>query len=150
MSAPTAQHERRAQFIDDLASLIGCTMEARLDDAYRPDVVRIDPRRGRLLIGEAKHWEAPGSIATGRRLNRYGALAAHWSKIGFGVLFLVCHDRHWESERWLQVLASVVGSHGTMRPIAAGSASFDAETTIAWLECVPRKRAVPMTPRPPA
>lgn len=134
MPAPTLQHERRREFLRTIATLAGYTVDCSLDDECRPDVVRVDMLRARILIGEAKDTETPSCPATRQRLLRYAKAAASWTEIGFAVKFAICHGRQLESECWLALLRDVVQGDGTLLPRSAGSALFDEATTLTWVE----------------
>jgi len=84
---PTVLHERRRGWLDAIAILEGFTLGLPvLPDGSIPDVLRVDPRRRWLFIGEAKDTESPRSAYTGARLHRY----ATWLAANGGV-FAVCH-----------------------------------------------------------
>ena len=134
MSAPSLDHERRLSFIESIADLVGCTAPTPLGGQCQPDVVRIDVHRSRLLVGDAKHSETPSCGATRRRLERYVRMASAWGRVGFIVLFAICHDRRWEAERWLELLLDIVNNEASLQPMLAGSACFDQEMTVTWLE----------------
>ncbi len=133
MSAPSDKHERRRAFIMSIADLVGCVTDWSLDERSRPDVVRMDLPKGRLLIGEAKHTEDPSCQATRARLVRYASLADAWSARGFNVLFVVCHDRLWTSEEWAKLLVGITAYEPNLSPCFAGGATFDEHTAMTWL-----------------
>lgn len=136
MVAPSFDHERRLLFVESMADLLGCTTPTLLGGQCRPDVVRMDIHRGRLLVGDAKDTETPSRAATRRRFQRYAQAASAWGHVGFVVLFAICHDRRWEAERWVELLRDVVRQEPRLQPKVAGSACFDQDTTVTWLEAV--------------
>lgn len=130
-----AKHERRVEFLDTLAVLLGCegTLGGTLPDGRRPDVLRIDPRRRVLFIGDAKHSETPGNRETQARLLRYLRwLLSHVENGGLGV-FAVCFGKDPDIGRWtdtLTVLSSEVGLEQTRR----GTEWFEPGLTVVWAE----------------
>lgn len=134
MSAPSLDHERRLWFLETMADLLGCTTPTPLDDECRPDVVRVDLRRARLLVGDAKHSETPSCAATRKRLLRYVNRSSSWCRAGFVAVIAVCHDRQWEAQGWLDLLRDIVDGNISLQPVLCGSASFDSQTTVTWLE----------------
>src|SRR5688572_22846386 len=116
MGAPNFDHERRLSFIEALADLLGCTTTVVLDEDCRPDVVRVDMRRVRLLVGDAKDTETPSCDATRQRFERYAQHASPWAEAGFAVVFAICHDRRWEAVRWSEFLRARVSGVGSLQP----------------------------------
>lgn len=127
-------HERRVRSLDALATLIGCreTLGPCLPDGLRPDVLRIDSRRGALFIGDAKDTESPGNRATQARLQTYLRwLAAHAASGRGSGIFAIGFGRGADAPGWVET-ATLLGREARLRYVAQGVDRFDADLLVAW------------------
>lgn len=109
---PTVLHEHRRHWLDAIAILEGFTLGLPvLPDGSIPDVLRVDPRRRWLFVGEAKDTESPGSADTGARLHRY----ATWLAPNGGV-FAICHGGDIAAWR-VAALRAVEKAEGTVSSV---------------------------------
>jgi len=130
-AGPQATHERKVEFLDALAILMGCeeTMGGALPDGRRPDVLRLDSRRRILFFGDAKHSESPGDTETQARLMGYVRwLSAHIGSGGTGV-FAVCFAK--DADAWVATLAMLWHEAGLV-PSKRGVERFEPGLTVAW------------------
>jgi hypothetical protein len=118
-----------------LASLSGFTTDIRLSSELTPDVVRVNGRAGRLLIGDAKATEDPSSRMTLRRLEGYALAGMRWQRFGLGVVLVVCHGRVSDSGRWLDALIGVAARIGA-RVCESGSFQIAVSEVVAWVELI--------------
>lgn len=128
-----AAHERKVEFLDTLAVLMGCEekMGGTLPDGRRPDVLRLDSRRWILFIGDAKHSESPGDRETQARLLRYVRwLSAHLTNGGSGV-FAVCFGKDADADAWVATLA-MLGHEAGIEPSKRGVERFEPGLTVVW------------------
>lgn len=108
-------HEDRANFLDNLAVLAGCTEKIghELPDGLRPDVMRIDRSRNTVFIGEAKNTESPGCNATKSRLRHYIRWLAVQTKRRRGMaLFGICHARLTDGLGWINTILHLARQEG--------------------------------------
>ena len=112
MSAPSAIHERRVEYIDAIAVLAGYTVRVVLGAGLDPDVARFDPRRRRLLVADAKATEKPGCRDTRMRLHAYATAAREWERVGIDVRLLLCHG----TGDWAPLLEAVSSRAGFVAP----------------------------------
>ena len=130
----STEHDRKAKFLDTLATLIGCreTVGGWLPDGRRPDVLRLDSKRSVLFIGEAKDTESPGFRATQARLQRYLSwLSAHVARVkGMGI-FAVCFRRESDSRNWVETVL-YLGHEVDLYYTDYGLERFGSGFLIAW------------------
>jgi hypothetical protein len=103
----TSPHNQRVEFLDALAALMGCKVKLGgvLPDGRRPDVLRMDVRRGVLFIGDAKDTESPGCRATQVRLLRYlDWLRAHVARTERRGVFALCFGKEADADRWVETV----------------------------------------------
>ena len=131
-----ATHNRRVQFLDTLAILLGCmeTLGGEFPDGRRPDVLRLDSRRGILFVGEAKHSELPTCHATQERLLEYFRwLAVHVAKEGRVGVLAICFGRSADTCGWVETVF-LLGREVALEHVDHGVKQFDAKsdhTTLA-------------------
>ena len=111
LGAPSELHELRVRYLETLATLVGHTSEIQLYRGNRPDVVRADPRRLGLFIGDAKASESPGCRETRRRLAEYISSADVWLRAGYTANLAICHGAE-RNESWAALLNSLADWSG--------------------------------------
>jgi hypothetical protein len=137
----TPSHRARAQFLRDLAVLIGCSaaLEVQLPDGCQPDVFATNPRRDLLFLGEAKHSESPSNRAACYRLARYVGWAGAFARRAAGrAMVAVCHGS--ASDPWGAVLHEIA-EDGGLPGAAVYRTPFSAELTLVWLVVGSRRPA---------
>lgn len=101
MTAPSIAHESRVDKLRTIAGLAGYTVShPGLADGSRPDLAACDPNATRWMIGDAKHTEDPGCVATAVRLNRYLAWVKAAEAQDIDAVFMLCCPRAL-TPRWL-------------------------------------------------
>lgn len=156
MSAPGQDHEARAALLDACALLTGHTARTRLSLRDVPDVVRTDPARARLFVGDAKDTETPGCAATARRLGSYARSAAAWSSAGWSVRLALCHGHAHHALGWSALLSGAARRAGLV-PQAGGTIALGDGSQLTWVDLGPLSTTRPQfpaacstTPRGPA
>ena len=134
-------HEYRARFLEALATLVGCqeSFGGELPDGRRPDVMRIDSAHNVLFLGEAKHSESPGNVATRARLQKYLLwLSTHvLRREGVGI-FAVCFGREEDAKYWSETI-SLLESEVGMEPDSRGAERFQPGLILVWSVFLPQK-----------
>jgi len=108
-------HEMKVGLLDTISMLIGCreSIANRLPDGKRPDVMRIDRRRGILFLGDGKNTETPGNLDTQVRLMEYIRwLSAHLGfpkRIG---IFTICFGRGSDAVGWVETISMLTNEAG--------------------------------------
>jgi hypothetical protein len=128
-------HKLRTQFLDDLASLMGCkeVFFRHFPDGTRPDVLKADSRSHTLFVGDAKHTETPGCKATQARLQVY----LRWLSIfinshgGTGV-FAICFGKTADTEGWIKTITMLANEAGLMFS-SGGNQQFDKGLLLVWI-----------------
>lgn len=126
-------HERRVEFLDTLAILVGCegTLGGELPDGRRPDVIRYTPERRVLFIGDAKHWESPGNRETQARLLSYVRwMSAHVQSGGVGV-FAMCFGRQSDTAAWVETM-EMLSYEERLYCEAKGVEEFEPRLYVVW------------------
>ncbi len=140
LGAQLESHEYRAHFLEAMATLIGCqeSFGDELPDGRRPDVMRMDSAHNVLFLGEAKHSESPGNVATRARLQRYFLwLSIHVSRREGVGIFAVCFGREEDAKRWsetISLLESEVGIESDHR----GAKRFQPGLILVWSVFLPQ------------
>jgi len=135
MRRPITPHERRRRFLTALAELLGCKERIghSLPDGTRPDVIRLDSRRGVLFLGDAKDSESPGTTETMCRLGNYARwLAANAARRGGTSILAVCFRDRAHAAGWRSTLCSLLADIG-VSGIRCGSQSFGPGYVVAWI-----------------
>jgi hypothetical protein len=136
MSAPSPEHEERVRVLEAVAMLAGFTGAIAFNPPLEPDVFRVDFKRHRVFVGDAKATETAGSHATKARLMRYARATLSWCAGGADAVLAVAHSQPHHSHEWLDALEEVVARAG-LWPSAAGTSLLDQGCVLAWVE-VPR------------
>lgn len=140
LGAQLESHEYRARFLEAMATLVGCqeSFGGELPDGRRPDVMRMDSTHNVLFLGEAKHSESPGNVATRARLQRYFVwLSTHvLRREGVGI-FAICFGREEEAKRWSETL-SLLESEVGMESDSHGAERFQPGLILVWSIFLPQ------------
>lgn len=129
-----AKHNARADFLDGLAVLMGCTdsLSSGFPDGKRPDVLRSNLSRKMLFIGEAKHSESPSCGATQARLSEYLRwMAAHVSERTRVGVFAVCFGKRAHTDGWIETVSRLSREVGLSFE-NYGIELFEPETIVVW------------------
>jgi hypothetical protein len=129
-----AQHDLRAQFLDELAVLTGCreALSGGFPDGKRPDVLRANLSRGILFIGEAKHSESPGCSATQARLFEYLRwMSIHVSERSRTGIFAICFGRKEHTQGWIETISNL-GLEARLTFEESGVETFGPEIIVVW------------------
>lgn len=135
----SAEHEERCEILEALGVLAGFTaaLPMPLYDGSIPDVLRVDFRRGRAWIGDAKASESPGNRETTRRLARYAEWAVASGMPGWSTTLALCHPVS-SAGMWLRVLRQVVRDGGGVAA-AEGSMVLDRSSVVTWITLRPTR-----------
>ena len=128
-----SRHDERAEVLRTVAVLAGYTTPTQLGELLIPDVVLLDLRRRRLLVGDAKDTETPGNQQTGDRLARYAAAARSWAAAGFAVRLAVCHGLPARPASWVGLLLAV-GRRAAWHVLDVGAMPVDVGTALSWAD----------------
>lgn len=129
-----AEHDARMDFLETLAILVGCTevLHSGLPDGKRPDVLRCNVNLGLLFIGDAKHTESPGCVATqGRLLEYLKWLSAQVSKDGRTGIFGLCFGKRKHADGWVNIVLKLSREVGLMFT-EYGIESFTPDMIVTW------------------
>jgi hypothetical protein len=129
MSAPSVTHERVRDDLNTLALLAGYGVPLVFPVSLIPDVARIDPRRLRVFVGDAKHTETPNNYETRRRLAQYVGHIARWIHADFGVTLAIAYDD--ETSRWQPTVETLFADSGLL-VADSGSEVFSLGFVVAW------------------
>ena len=127
-------HDAKAQFLDDLAMLMGCqeSIGSRLPDGSRPDVLRINQRNRMLFLGDAKNSETPGCIATRFRLRNYlNWMSVHLNGSERSGIFALCFGRSSDCRGWERTLSTLC-YESKLNPTGQGVVQFSPDLTVHW------------------
>jgi hypothetical protein len=131
-------HASRTSVIETLAGLLGFHGQELhyLPDGARPDVLRFDVHGRGLFVGDAKHTESPGSVATALRFRRYMRwIRAHQRAPTAGVAIVVlCFGRRREATRWLDLIEALGADVGAPSARRTSIDEFDADCHLVFLE----------------
>lgn len=134
MGAPSVEHELRVQALDALGVLAGYTSRIDVGQQLRPDVVRLDPRRPRLFVADAKATEPPGLHATHVRLHAYMVSVRMWTRAGFQVRLALAHrPEPGGAQEWLTVLVSLCRATKVWSA-DAGTRQLAHDTMLTWID----------------
>lgn len=138
MSAPSDLHEERVALLDARAVLSGHLVLARLALRETPDVVRLDPARQHLFVGDAKATETPGCAATQARVHAYLRATRRWSRHGFTARVALCHGRPDQAPGWTDLLlhAARCAAVGVTR---SGCDDLEPGTVVTWVDLGPTR-----------
>jgi hypothetical protein len=131
---PLAAHNHKVQFLDSLAILLGCmeSIENELPDGRRPDIMRMDKKRGLLFIGDAKQTESPGCLTTQVRLLEYFRwLSAHVSRENAVAIFAICFRKVPDTYGWARTVYTLAHEVGLI-PLNRGVERFGPGLVVAW------------------
>lgn len=130
-SNPSPRHEWRVEVLHCLAELTGHHADLRAwPDGTVPDVLRADPSRRRILVGDAKDAERPTDSSAIVRLDGYMGWLASAARTGATGSFLVCASNREEAEAWGGVVEALLAERGlgtSTRSLPLGPGS-----TVSW------------------
>lgn len=136
MTAPSQDHERRRETLDEVALIAGFGLLGPRGIVWgaRPDVFRISALTGAAFVGEAKHTERPDARATFERLAKYAwAIRPYARRVGGLHLFAICFGLKGDGPRWRSTLLSATYEAGFISR-GAGLSSVDDDAEIAWVK----------------
>ena len=129
-------HELRREFLDSLAVLSGYAQEldGGLPDGRRPDVLRIDLKRQRLFIGDAKDSESPKDLNAGVRLLAYFRwLSTHVvARSGRGTV-AICFGNARHARGWIATLKTLAQEAG-IAEVVTGVEKFSSDFFVVWCD----------------
>lgn len=118
---PTSTHADRVSLLSVVADLVGCYWAYRcpLPDACRPDIVRFDPWRRVIFLGEAKATETSGDTRSWSRLHNYvGWLATIVMDARVGTILALCVPADASVVAWTRIIDVSCAEHGiSLRPV---------------------------------
>lgn len=101
-------------------------------DGRRPDVLRMDSVRNVLFIGDAKHVETPGNLATQARLKGYLSwLLSHIGRGSATGIFVICSGKDSESKGWSNTVRFLAQELG-LEHSACGTELFEQGLIVTW------------------
>jgi hypothetical protein len=146
MGAPSIEHERRVQILDDLAVLMGFhTPLPCLPDLSRPDVCRATSRHRHLFFGDAKETETPANYQTQKRLSKYLHFLRGCGASASASVVAVCFGDPRQRNGWETTLVTLAAEQQFL-----GTVRFhlvDAAAVIACLTLVGDQPAAQGAPR---
>lgn len=128
------EHDAVTATLATLAGLVGCASVLTFFDDRRPDVLRCDPSRGLLFIGEAKHAEGPRDAASVARLRTYLLWLSAHLRTGRPALLAFAVTKADELSGWRAILTAAIARVDLPVPNVR-SEQIDADTSLllfAW------------------
>jgi hypothetical protein len=133
------EHERLVEFMDNMAILLNCTqtLNGQFPDETRPDVVRLNTKKGLLFVGDAKNTESPRSSFTQERLLNYLVWQSSFLLGGYNrkAIFAICTNHPNNASIWINVINTLLNI-AEINPARSGINNFDNDTCIIWAEAL--------------
>lgn len=132
----TTAHDLRIEFLDSLSVLAGYAqkLDCGLPDGRRPDILRIDLKRQRLFIGDAKDSESPKDLNTGARLLAYFRwLSTHVVARGGRGTVAICFGNARHVRGWTNTLRMLSQEAG-IAEVVTGVERFGTGFFVAWCD----------------
>lgn len=133
-----AAHEYRVGLLDTLAQLTGCheSFGGEFPDGSRPDVLKIDSRRGLLFIGDAKNTESPQNRDTQARLQRYVSWLAAHVNAGRQGIFALCFRQFHDLPGWVKTM-EILTSEVELYTSTPQWEMLESEVFVLWFRVQP-------------
>lgn len=98
-------HLARVRLLETLADSVGChlSLATSLPDGCRPDVLRLAIETSTLFVGEAKHSESPGSLATQARFLTYTKWVAAFRRTSGSAIVCLCTGSDYSPLHWARM-----------------------------------------------